>query len=75
MADVTWTKLIPGLVATAAKAPQKEARDFAMSQLMLLGEIVDRHIANLEALEKALPEATEETAGIIPAPPEEETEH
>ena len=67
--NVTWRGLIPSLVTTAAKAPTKEARDFAMGQLLLLGEIVDRHIANLSVLAQSLPAPTEDTTGIIPAPP------
>lgn len=51
----SWTALIPTLVQVAAKAPQPEAREFAMAQLLKLGEIVDRHIAQLEALAAALP--------------------
>lgn len=54
--SLTWTEAVPRLVQVAARAPQKEAREFAMGQLMLLAEIVDRHIAQLQALHDSLPD-------------------
>lgn len=56
--DPTWTELIPTLVLVASRAPDKGARELAMRQLLTLGEIVDRHIVNLKALEASLPEPT-----------------
>lgn len=52
----TWTEAVPRLVQVASRAPQEEARKFAMGQLMLLAQIVDRHIAQLQALHDALPD-------------------
>ena len=62
LAPFTWREAVPRLVQVAAKAPQPEAREFAMQQLLLLAEIVDRHIAQLQALHDALPDKEQRCA-------------
>ena len=64
----TWRLLVPMLVYTTINAAKPEERQGALDELLRLADIVDAYIGQLETLRDKLPEASEETTGIIATP-------
>lgn len=63
---VTWRLMIPMLVYTVWHADSEAERKGAMDELLRLADVIDTYIGQLETLHDKLPEASEETTGIIP---------